>query len=350
MTSTTTTTLFISSEFHSKFPKSLLLPQIHTFNKPLSLSLHPSKFRSTHLSLCTCSRTPFTPTTTFSPHTAFSNFISQKIPFFLIGSFIFICCFNRRIAFAVSVPSVDSSEILEQNEKKTVEGKNNEQEMNERVLENDPRNVEALKVVVYGKIRKGKCKEAEKFVKKLIDLEPNEVEWRLLLALCYETMGFLSKAKRVYSEIMETKPLLVRALHGLATVMNKNNEGPAVFEMLNKALELAINENKVTEERNIRILTAQMVVVQGDLEEGLKRCQDLIDQNPRDFRPYLCQGIIYSLLDKKEEAAQQFETYEALAPKEFPQKGFLGDITLAAKGTSRVQFPKELGNQFSDQK
>jgi hypothetical protein len=44
--------------------------------------------------------------------------------------------------------------------------------------------------------------------------------------------------------------------------MNKNNEGSAVFEMLNKALELAINENKVTEERNIRILTAQMLVVQ----------------------------------------------------------------------------------------
>ncbi|CAJ2641650.1 chloroplast lumen common protein family [Trifolium pratense] len=261
------------------------------------------------------------------------------------------CCFNRRIAFAVSVPSVDSAEILKEKEKKTVEGKNNEDEMNERVLENDPRNVEAVKVVVYGKLRRGKCKEAEKFMKKLIDLEPNEVEWRLLLALCYETMGYLSKAKRVYSEILETRPLLVRALHGLATVMNKNNEGPAaVFEMLNKALELAINENKVTEERNIRILTAQMLVVQGNLEEGLKRCQDLIDQNPRDFRPYLCQGIIYSLLDKKEEAAQQFETYEALVPKEFPQRGFLDDITLAAKGTSRVQFQRELGNQFSDQK
>lgn len=45
-------------------------------------------------------------------------------------------------------------------------------------------------------------------------------------------------------------------------VMHKNNEGPAVFETLNKALELAISENKVTEERNIRILTAQMLVVQ----------------------------------------------------------------------------------------
>lgn len=44
-------------------------------------------------------------------------------------------------------------------------------------------------------------------------------------------------------------------------VMHKNDEGPAVFEMLKKALELARRENKVTEERNIRILVAQMHVV-----------------------------------------------------------------------------------------
>ncbi|XP_004502875.1 protein SLOW GREEN 1, chloroplastic [Cicer arietinum] len=338
MTSTATTTFFI----YSKFPNSLLRSRIHTCNKPFSLSLPPSKLRATHLSVCTCSRTPFTPSTSFSPQRSLSKFISEKIAFFLIGSFIFFGCFNTRTAFAIAVPP--SGGVLEEKEK------SDEDAMNERILEKDPRNVEGLKVIVYGKIRRGKCKEAEKFVKRLIDVEPNEVEWRLLLALCYETMGYLSKAKTLYSEILEHRPLLVRALHSLAMVMHKNNEGPAVFEMLNKALELAISEDKVTEERNIRILTAQMLVVQGDLEEGLKRFQDLIDQNPRDFRPYLCQGIIYSLLDKKEEAAKQFETYQALVPEEFPQRGFLDDITIQAKGTSRVQFQKEFGNRFSDQK
>lgn len=64
----------------------------------------------------------------------------------------------------------------------------------------------------------------------------------------------------------------------------------------------------------------------------------------------MLKGIIYSLLDKKEEAAKQFETYQALVPEEFPQRGFLDDITLAAKGTPPVQFQKEFRNQFSDQK
>ena len=47
----------------------------------------------------------------------------------------------------------------------------------------------------------------------LIAAEPNEVEWRLLLALCYETMGQLSKAKKLFREILKKRPLLVRALH-----------------------------------------------------------------------------------------------------------------------------------------
>lgn len=48
---------------------------------------------------------------------------------------------------------------------------------------------------------------------------------------------------------------------GLALVMHKNHEGPAVFVMLNKALEIAQREKRVIEERNIRILIAQMHVV-----------------------------------------------------------------------------------------
>jgi hypothetical protein len=60
----------------------------------------------------------------------------------------------------------------------------------------------------------------------------------------------------------------------------------------------------------------------------------------------LWQGIIYSLLDKQKEAAEQFETYRAVVPKEFPQRGFLDDVVLAAKSQSREQFQKEFNAEF----
>lgn len=48
---------------------------------------------------------------------------------------------------------------------------------------------------------------------------------------------------------------------GLALVMHKRREGPAVFVRLDKALKIAHREKRVIEERNIRILIAQMHVV-----------------------------------------------------------------------------------------
>lgn len=214
-----------------------------------------------------------------------------------------------------------------------------------KVLEEDPRNVEALKVVLYGKMKKGAMKEAVEYVERLIEIQPDEVEWRLLQALCYETMGHLSEAKKLFKEVLKRWPLSLRALHGLAMVMHKNHEGPAVFDMLNKALEIAHQEKRVSEERNIRILIAQMHVVKGELGEGLKDFQVLIDENPRDFRPYLCKGIIYSLLAKKQEAEECFEIYHSLVPEEFPQRGFLDDVVLTAKTIPPGQLQREFKSE-----
>jgi hypothetical protein len=35
--------------------------------------------------------------------------------------------------------------------------------------------------------------------------------------------------------------------------------------------------------------------LQGELEEALKKFQGLVSDNPRDFRPYLCQVSLFQL-------------------------------------------------------
>ncbi|KAM7514272.1 hypothetical protein LguiA_003855 [Lonicera macranthoides] len=271
-------------------------------------------------------------TNSFTPKKVISNFF-KKIVIVLVGSFIFFGFVNTRPVLA---QKVSYSENLEEKEV-THESEIEDEEMYVRLLKGNRRNVEALKMVLNLKMRRGDTRGAVEYVERLIQIEPDEVEWRLLEALCYEMMGQFSKARRLFKEILKERPLLLRALHGLAMVMHKNLEGPAVFEMLNKALDIARREKRVIEERNIRILIAQMHVVKGELEEGLELFQELVNENPKDFRPYLCQGIIYSLLDKKEEAENQFETYRSLVPEEFPQRGFLDDVVLAAKTESRQQ-------------
>ncbi|KAJ6833473.1 protein SLOW GREEN 1, chloroplastic [Iris pallida] len=262
---------------------------------------------------------------------------SQKAAVFLVTSLLLLLPgrFGQKpaLALATEPPKTHSSE--------------KDEATFEKILERSPDDVEALKAVLYEKMRKGRTAEAVKYVERLIAIEPEEVEWRLLQALSFELMGQLGKAKRLFREILKERPLLLRALHGLALAMHKNREGPAVFDMLNKALELARRENRVTEERNIRILIAQMHVVKGDLEGALKQFEDLVNENPRDFRPYLCQGIVYSLLDKKKEADEQFEIYSNLVPDELPQRGFINDTILAAKTETQERLEKDFQSEFS---
>uniref|UniRef100_A0A5B7BTP7 Uncharacterized protein n=1 Tax=Davidia involucrata TaxID=16924 RepID=A0A5B7BTP7_DAVIN len=327
------------------YPKLRPITKLHISARPSHLSTHCSQLHILHkptssISHISCS---------LSPQEKICKFFTEKFVVLLVGSFIFMGCLSARPVKALPAQKSSYSEKVEQ-KRETQNGKREDEEMYLKLVEENPRNVEALKVIFYGKMRRGKTKEAVEYVERLIDVEPNEVEWRLLQALCYEMMGQLSKAKRLFKEILEKRPLLLRALHGLAMVMHKNHEGPAVFEMLNKALEVARHEKRVTEERSIRILIAQMHVVKGELEEGLNKFQGLVDENPRDFRPYLCQGIIYSLLDKKKEAEEQFEIYRSLVPKEFPQRGFLDDVVLATKTNSQSQLEEEFKAEFSYKK
>ncbi|XP_024017401.1 protein SLOW GREEN 1, chloroplastic [Morus notabilis] len=314
--------------------------------KPLSLTNPKNQFTFLKIKLL---KSPKTITHFSKPHKNLHRLLLDKAVGFLVGSVFFIGCFNIRAAIAVPSQTSGSSAKFEEI-RDTQKEETEEEELYEKLLEKEPKNVEALKVVLYGKMRRGKTKEAVKYVERLVELEPEEVEWRLLMALSYEMMGQLSVAKRLFKEILEERPLFLRALHGLALAMHKNNEGPAVFKMLNEALEIARREKRVTEERNIRILIAQMHVVRGELEEGLQEFQTLVDEDHRDFRPYLCLGIIYSLMDKKEEAAEQFETYRALVPEEFPQRNFLDDVVLAAKKQSREQLQKEFKAEYSNWK
>ncbi|MBA0561122.1 hypothetical protein Golob_017974 [Gossypium lobatum] len=345
------------TEFHPpKFPNlkpsKTLSPLVTPSLKPNNLSFQTTRLQSSY------NPTSILPTKLpcVSPKTQFFNSLSEKVVVFLVGSFIFLGCFNAKPCLALPAQATTSSRVNLEGKNETQKRKSEEEERYEKILEKEPRNVDALKALLYGKIRRGKTQEAVECVEKLIDIEPDEVEWRLLQALCYEMMGQLSKAKRLFKGILEETPLLLRALHvkfsnlGLAMVMHKNHEGPAVFEMLNEALEVAVREKRVTEERNIRVLIAQMHVVKGELEEGMKKFQDLINDNPRDFRPYLCQGIIYSLLDKKKEAAEQFEIYQSLVPEEFPQRGFLDDVVLEAKTKSRKWLQKDFKAEFSYKK
>ncbi|XP_061366651.1 protein SLOW GREEN 1, chloroplastic-like [Gastrolobium bilobum] len=229
------------------------------------------------------------------------------------------------IAAPLAPPTVESS----------TENASNEEE-NERVIEerlsSNPGDTEALRALMEIKIKARKIDEAIGVIDRLIELEPEELEWPLLKANMHVFNDNHGQARILFEDILKKDPLRVEAFHGLVMATTESNEPlKGLLKRVEEAVELCKKQNRNSDERDLKLLIAQIKVMEGDFSEALKAYQELVREEPRDFRPYLCQGIIYTLLKKKDEAEKQFDKFRRLVPKNHPYKEYFEDNMFATK-------------------
>jgi tetratricopeptide (TPR) repeat protein len=182
------------------------------------------------------------------------------------------------------------------------------------------------------RIKSKKLQEAIEVVDRLIELEPNEDEWPLLKSQIYTYSGDFESAKDGFEAILKKDPLRVEAYHGLVMA---NSESGGSLEVVLKRIESAMDkckkEKKTSDLRDFKLLVAQVRVMEEKYLDALKVYEELVKEEPRDFRLYLCQGIIYTLLRKKDEAEKKFEQFKKLVPKNHPYREYLVDNMFATK-------------------
>jgi len=105
--------------------------------------------------------------------------------------------------------------------------------------------------------------------------------------------------------------------------MDRSGEGEAAMRRLEEALRVAEEDNMKKEARDVRLIMAQIMFLQKNVDEALGIYDQLTKEDSRDFRPYFCRGMIYSLLDRNDEAKEQFAKYRELSPKKFEVDGYL---------------------------
>eukprot|EP00258_Populus_trichocarpa_P008817 XP_002314740.2 protein SLOW GREEN 1, chloroplastic [Populus trichocarpa] len=193
----------------------------------------------------------------------------------------------------------------------------------EAFLESNAEAIESLKSLLQQKLEKGQDDEALNILKQLVSAQPEVTEWKFLMARLLNEMRRVQDARNVFEEILVVNPLSFEALFENALLMERSGEGDAVIRRLREALDIAEEENKVKEARDVRLIMAQIQFLQKNVEEALESYQELSNEDPKDFRPYFCRGMIYSLLDRNEEAKEQFAKYRELSPKKFEVEGYL---------------------------
>ncbi|EOA27445.1 hypothetical protein CARUB_v10023581mg [Capsella rubella] len=233
-------------------------------------------------------------------------------------------------AIAAPVTATPSVESLEQgNEDYSYQDV--ERSLEEHLV-SQPEDVEVLRGLMEIKIKSRKLPEAIELIDRLIELEPEEKEWPILKANIFSYSGDLDSAKAGFEEIIAKDPLRVEAYHGLVMVYSDSGSDlNAMEKRIEEAMVRCKKEKNRKDLRDFKLLVAQIRVVEGKHNEALKLYGELVKEEPRDFRPYLCQGIIYTVLKKQDEAEKQFEKFRRLVPKNHPYREYFMDNMVATK-------------------
>ncbi|CAJ1896652.1 unnamed protein product [Sphenostylis stenocarpa] len=251
--------------------------------------------------------------------------LAQTTCIVVAAAAFFFMRFHHTPAFAatLSPPTADTEPTLTEEEAKRV--------LEERLSAN-PADSDALRALMECKIKARKIDEAFDVLDRLIELQPEEYEWPLLKANMLIYNDDHAAARELFEEILKKDPLRVEAFHGIVMATAQLNEPlRALLKRVEEATEACKKQNRDSDVRDFKLLIAQIKVMEGDFPEALKAYQDLVKEEPRDFRPYLCQGIIYTLLKKKDEADKQFDKFRRLVPKDHPYKEYFEDNMFATK-------------------
>ncbi|KAL7144787.1 hypothetical protein ABFS83_07G035800 [Erythranthe nasuta] len=192
-----------------------------------------------------------------------------------------------------------------------------------KLLETSPAAIDALKKLLQEKLDSGEDEESLSILRKLSSAQPENPEWKFLIARVSNELGKIEDARDAFEQILSRNPLSFDALFENALLMDRSGERVAVMRRLEQALQFAENENKTKEARDVKLIMAQMQFLHKNVDEALRSYDELAKEDPSDFRPYFCKGMIFSLMDKNVEAREQFAKYRELSPKKFEVEGYL---------------------------
>lgn len=204
----------------------------------------------------------------------------------------------------------------------------------EESLQSNPNDVEALKNLLETRIKNQQIDEAIITLDRLMELEPSEFEWPILKNQLYVLTGELETARNGFNEILSKDPLRVEAYHGLITAAAEEDQWETLNRIEIRVLEVMSSCTDAESKNHLadfKLLLAEIRAIEGKYEEAMKLYGELEKDDPMDFRPRLCQAILYTLLGDASEAQRHYEKVRELVPKDHPYASFLDDGFTAAK-------------------
>jgi tetratricopeptide (TPR) repeat protein len=229
---------------------------------------------------------------------------------------------QRKEATAISTsnPSAgkDSAETLQKDE-----------EGYQTVLKRDPNNSSVLQGLVETRLRliqQGvrKPKDVIEPLEKLAKLNPSDLRYSIALAQAQEQSGNSAAAAAAYRTVLDQQPANTEALQGYITILLKQNQSAAAFDVLQKSIATAkqINQQQPNSAdlQAIELMLGDVYLAQKKSAEAIALYDRLHKENPTDFRPVAAKGLALRNQGNNTEALALFKSAQALAPDRFKDK------------------------------
>ncbi|HBL14474.1 MAG TPA: Tfp pilus assembly protein PilF [Cyanobacteria bacterium UBA11162] len=191
----------------------------------------------------------------------------------------------------------------------------------ELVVQREPENVAALRGLLEVRLQLGDIKGAIAPLEQLAKLNPDQTEYRILLAQAKQRTGDREGASQAYRTVLASKPGDLNALSGLTQLYIQENRPEAAIGLLQDTLKTATQLNDAqagtVDISSVQLLLGEVYAIQQRYTEALVIYDEAIEANPQDFRPVLAKGLILRQQGKTEEAEPLFTTAVSLAPPKY---------------------------------
>jgi tetratricopeptide (TPR) repeat protein len=196
----------------------------------------------------------------------------------------------------------------------------------ELVLQREPDNQTALKGLLQVRLELVRLKQAQikdviAPLEKLAKLNPDNVEYSVLLAQANEYTKNPEGAALAYRNLLTAKPGNLPALQGLVNLLLQQQRPEAAIGLLQDTLKAAPAANQAQPNSidiaSVQLILGQVYSEQKRYDEAIAVYDEIAKLDGKDFRPVLAKAIVFKLQGKPQESQQLFTKALSMAPAEY---------------------------------
>jgi tetratricopeptide (TPR) repeat protein len=183
----------------------------------------------------------------------------------------------------------------------------------EELLKKEPNNVTAWRGLLETRLAMRDVKGAIAPLEKLVQLNPGESQYAVMLAQAQQELGNPDAAVQVYQQLLNKNPGDIAALNGLAELLVKQQKAGQAVELVQDVIKRAPQMQGV-DVTAVKLLLGKVYVQDNRPEEAIAIYDETAKANPKDWKPVFAKAEVLKRQNKADEAQKLYVEAEKLAP------------------------------------